>query len=75
MKAIAKSLSDMGKHRDAIEVLKSALKQNPREVEIYCLLGSLYLTIKNLPQALATYMEGQKLTDKDARIPLGMGNV
>lgn len=64
----------MGRYNEAIEVLLHTLNYSSNDIEIYCLLGSYYLTLNKIEESLSKYMQALKINNSDPRIYIGIGN-
>ena len=53
-----------GKHEDAIEAFKKALKENPNYIEAYLSLGNAYGNTGRYNESIAAYKEGIQLNPR-----------
>jgi len=58
-----------GKHEDAIEAFKKALKKNPNYIEAYLSLGNAYGNTGRYNQSIAAYKEGIQLNPRHQEVP------
>ena len=58
-----------GKHEDAIEAFKKALKKNPNYIEAYLSLGNAYGNTERYKEAIAAYKEGIQLNPRHQKVP------
>ena len=58
-----------GKHEDAIEAFKKALKKNPNYIEAYLSLGNAYGNTGRYNDSIAAYKEGIQLNPRHQEVP------
>ena len=58
-----------GKHVDAIEAFKKALKENPNYIEAYLSLGNAYGNTGRYKESIAAYKEGIQLNPRHQKVP------
>ena len=58
-----------GKHEDAIEAFKKALKKNPDYIEAYLSLGNAYGNTGRYNESIAAYKEGIQLNPRHQEVP------
>ena len=58
-----------GKHEDAIEAFKNALKENPNYIEAYLSLGNAYGNTGRYNESIAAYKEGIQLNPRHQQVP------
>ncbi len=73
MRKIGETLSLMGKHLEAIQELKQAIKEAPNDVYNYLELGSVYIRADSLTQAEFNITKAREMDNKipDAYVALG----
>jgi tetratricopeptide (TPR) repeat protein len=70
---IAFILKEQGKPELAVEALKTAITENPRQLELYLNLSSLYEALEKRDDALALLMDAEKLFEGEARLQFRIG--
>ncbi len=58
-----------GKHVDAIEAFKKALKENPNYIDAYLSLGNAYGNTGRYKESIAAYKEGIQLNPRHQKVP------
>ena len=58
-----------GKHEDAIEAFKKALKENPNYINAYLSLGNAYGNTGRYKESIAAYKEGIQLNPRHQEVP------
>lgn len=73
LRKIAKTYSLLGKHNDAIKIVKKAIKESPDDVYNYLALGEVYLKADSMNQATFEIMKARDMDKKipDADVALG----
>lgn len=64
---LARALSELGRRKEAIEVLEGITRDNPLRFETYELLGELYEQSEEIDQALANYQRSLLLDASEPR--------
>jgi tetratricopeptide (TPR) repeat protein len=70
---IAFILKEQGKSEQAVEVIKTAITDNPRQLELYLNLSSLYESLDKPDDGLALLFEAEKLFESDPRLHFRIG--
>ena len=70
---IAFILKEKGKPELAIEALKTAIDDNPRQLELYLNLSSLYEALEKLDDALALLLDAEKRFERETRLQFRIG--
>ena len=58
-----------GKHEDAIEAFKKALKESPNYIDSYLSLGNAYGNTRRYKESIAAYKEGIQLNPRHQEVP------
>jgi len=70
---IAFILKTQGKPEQAVTVLKAAIADNPRQLELYMTLSSLYEALNKPDDGLTLLLDAEKQFDSDPRIHFRIG--
>jgi tetratricopeptide (TPR) repeat protein len=70
---IAFILKEKGKPELAVETLKTAIADNPRQLELYLNLSSLYEALEKLDDALALLLDAETRFERETRLHFRIG--